>query len=139
EADGGLLAVRAFPSHGCWFALPGHCCPDSAARDLSGERRPGLPVGRYVDPDRGRRRPEHGAADRVAAPTATLRRVPALMQLLIMGPPGAGKGTQAKRIAERLGVPAISTGEIFRQNIADRTALGQEAQRYADRGEYVPD
>ncbi|GAB2615086.1 adenylate kinase [Pseudactinotalea suaedae] len=56
-----------------------------------------------------------------------------------MGPPGAGKGTQASRLAEHLGVPAISTGDIFRANVAERTELGQQAQRYMDAGEYVPD
>lgn len=61
------------------------------------------------------------------------------MRLLIMGPPGAGKGTQAKRISERLSIPTISTGEIFRKNMAEQTLLGREAQRYSDRGEYVPD
>lgn len=61
------------------------------------------------------------------------------MRLLIMGPPGAGKGTQAAQIAERLGIPAISTGDIFRKNISEQTALGREAQRYLDRGDYVPD
>lgn len=61
------------------------------------------------------------------------------MKLLIMGPPGAGKGTQAKRIAERLGVPAVSTGDIFRQNVTDETELGLEAKRYMDAGDYVPD
>jgi adenylate kinase len=59
--------------------------------------------------------------------------------MLIMGPPGAGKGTQAKVIAERLGIPAISTGDIFRQNASQETELGKQAQRYMDAGEYVPD
>ena len=61
------------------------------------------------------------------------------MRMLIMGPPGAGKGTQAKVIAERLGIPAISTGDIFRQNASQETELGKQAQRYMDAGEYVPD
>lgn len=61
------------------------------------------------------------------------------MRLLIMGPPGAGKGTQAERIADRLQIPTISTGEIFRKNMREQTLLGREAQRYSDRGEYVPD
>lgn len=56
-----------------------------------------------------------------------------------MGPPGAGKGTQAKVIAERLSVPAVSTGDIFRANVSAGTPLGVEAQRYMDAGEYVPD
>ena len=61
------------------------------------------------------------------------------MRLLIMGPPGAGKGTQAARLAARLGVPAISTGDIFRANVTAGTPLGVEAQRYMNAGEYVPD
>jgi adenylate kinase len=61
------------------------------------------------------------------------------MRLLIMGPPGAGKGTQAVRIAQRLGIPTISTGEIFRRNLAEGTELGRVAQGYMDAGEYVPD
>lgn len=61
------------------------------------------------------------------------------MKLVIMGPPGAGKGTQAKKIAEKLGIPAISTGDIFRQNVSDETGLGLEAKRYMDAGDYVPD
>ena len=61
------------------------------------------------------------------------------MKLLIMGPPGAGKGTQAKVLAARLDVPAISTGDIFRQNVRDETELGLEAKRYMDAGDYVPD
>ena len=61
------------------------------------------------------------------------------MKLIIMGPPGAGKGTQAKKIADKLGIPAISTGDIFRQNVSDETELGVEAKRYMDAGDYVPD
>ena len=61
------------------------------------------------------------------------------MRLLIMGPPGAGKGTQAVRIAARLGIPTISTGEIFRSNINRGTALGLEVKRIIDSGDYVPD
>jgi adenylate kinase len=61
------------------------------------------------------------------------------MRLLILGPPGAGKGTQAARIAEHFGIPAISTGDIFRANIRDRTPLGQKVKSIIDAGEYVPD
>jgi len=56
-----------------------------------------------------------------------------------MGPPGAGKGTQAKFVAQHFGIPAISTGDIFRANVSEGTPLGKEAQRYMDAGEYVPD
>ncbi|WP_090969278.1 adenylate kinase [Nocardioides exalbidus] len=61
------------------------------------------------------------------------------MRLIFMGPPGAGKGTQAKFVADHFGVPAISTGDIFRANVSAGTPLGVEAQRYMDSGEYVPD
>jgi adenylate kinase len=61
------------------------------------------------------------------------------MRLLIMGPPGAGKGTQAAMICEEFGVPHVSTGDLFRLNLTQGTALGQEAKKYMDAGEYVPD
>lgn len=61
------------------------------------------------------------------------------MRLVLLGPPGAGKGTQAKRLAERLSIPAISTGDIFRFNVSQGTELGVLAKRYMDAGEYVPD
>jgi adenylate kinase len=60
-------------------------------------------------------------------------------RLLLIGPPGAGKGTQASLLAEYFGVPAISTGDIFRENVKNETALGLEAKGFMDRGEYVPD
>ena len=60
-------------------------------------------------------------------------------RMVLLGPPGAGKGTQAARIAERLGIPAISTGDIFRANVAGATELGIQAKAYMDKGEYVPD
>ena len=56
-----------------------------------------------------------------------------------MGPPGAGKGTQATGVAEHFGIPAISTGDIFRANVSKGTPLGVEAKRFMDAGEYVPD
>jgi adenylate kinase len=61
------------------------------------------------------------------------------MRLVLLGPPGAGKGTQAARIAERYDIPAISTGDIFRSNVSQGTELGKLAQQYMDAGEYVPD
>jgi adenylate kinase len=61
------------------------------------------------------------------------------MRLILMGPPGAGKGTQAAFIADRYSIPAISTGDIFRANVAEGTPLGIEAKRYMDAGDYVPD
>ena len=60
------------------------------------------------------------------------------MKIVLLGPPGAGKGTQAEKLAEKLEVPQISTGELFRQNIGDGTKLGLEAKRYLDAGDLVP-
>jgi adenylate kinase len=62
-----------------------------------------------------------------------------MKRLIIMGPPGAGKGTQATRIADRYGIPAISTGDIFRSNIKDGTDLGLRVKSILDAGGYVPD
>ena len=62
-----------------------------------------------------------------------------MSHLLIMGPPGAGKGTQATAIATHHGIPAISTGDIFRTHVREGTTLGTVAREYLDRGEYVPD
>lgn len=61
------------------------------------------------------------------------------MRLVLLGPPGAGKGTQAKEISSRLGIPAISTGDIFRANVGAGTPLGVQARTFMDAGEYVPD
>ncbi|MGW0042916.1 adenylate kinase [Rhodococcus sp. NPDC003348] len=60
------------------------------------------------------------------------------MRLVLVGPPGAGKGTQAEILSEKLGVPHISTGDLFRANIGQQTALGLEAKKYMDAGDLVP-
>ena len=61
------------------------------------------------------------------------------MRLVLVGPPGAGKGTQAQFIAEHVGVPKISTGDIFRANVSQGTPLGLQAKEFMDRGDLVPD
>ena len=61
------------------------------------------------------------------------------MKIIMLGAPGAGKGTQAKRIAEKYGIPHISTGDIFRANIKEGTELGLKAKGYMDQGLLVPD
>lgn len=61
------------------------------------------------------------------------------MRLVLVGPPGAGKGTQATLLAERYGIPHISTGDIFRANLKEGTELGLQAKSYMDKGELVPD
>ncbi len=61
------------------------------------------------------------------------------MRIILLGPPGAGKGTQAKVLAEKLSVAHVSTGDILRQNVKEETALGREAKDYMERGLLVPD
>ena len=61
------------------------------------------------------------------------------MKIIMLGAPGAGKGTQAKKIAAKYAIPHISTGDIFRANIKNNTELGQKAKTYMDKGELVPD
>ncbi|MEW5873264.1 MAG: adenylate kinase [Chloroflexota bacterium] len=61
------------------------------------------------------------------------------MYLVLLGPPGAGKGTQAQRVSQKLGLPHISSGDIFRENLKNQTDLGKLARGYMDRGELVPD
>lgn len=62
-----------------------------------------------------------------------------MYRLVLLGPPGAGKGTQAVRIAEKYKIPHISTGDIFRKNVKEGTPLGTKAKEYMDKGELVPD
>ena len=61
------------------------------------------------------------------------------MRIILLGPPGAGKGTQAKRISKKYDIPHISTGDIFRENIKNNTRLGIEAKKFIDKGQLVPD
>jgi len=61
------------------------------------------------------------------------------LKIILLGPPGAGKGTQAKSISNKYSIPHISTGDIFRQNISEKTPLGVEAKKYIDSGALVPD
>ena len=60
------------------------------------------------------------------------------MRIVLLGPPGAGKGTQARKLAEKLGIPHISTGDLFRDNISNETELGLQAKKYLDAGDLVP-
>jgi len=61
------------------------------------------------------------------------------MRMILLGPPGAGKGTQAKDLVEKYGIPQISTGDILRKNLAEKTPLGLEAKKFMDAGGLVPD
>src|SRR5262249_52012501 len=87
--------------------------------------------------DHGWRRVGYGQTDREPADAAQLRRVPEV-RIVLLGPPGAGKGTQAQKLSEKLGIPQISTGDLFRENISKGTPLGLEAKRYLDAGDLVP-
>ena len=106
---------------------------------------------RHLASDRHRRGARHHAADGVAAAHAALRRLPQVtgvqertldvtqFNLILLGPPGAGKGTQASRIVAEYGVPHISTGDILRAAVKNQTQMGLEAKKYMDAGELVPD
>src|SRR5690606_18633235 len=78
-------------------------------------------------------------ADRRSAAAATLRRAPPMTRLLIVGPQGSGKGTQGVRIAEAFGVPAISTGDVFRAAVAEGTELGSQVKAIIEAGDLVSD
>lgn len=78
--------------------------------------------------------PGHGGRLRRSSPAFG-----ALVRLVLVGPPGAGKGTQAQFVAAHLAVPQISTGDIFRANVSQGTPLGQEAKKFMDAGDLVPD
>src|SRR5439155_510657 len=95
---------------------------------------------------RGRRGARHAAADGVAPVDAPLRRVRQEreasgppMTIVLLGPPGSGKGTHGKKLSECLGVPTVSTGDILRQAIQEGTALGKSAEEYVKPGRLVTD
>ena len=95
---------------------------------------------RHLDADRGRRLTGHGAPAGEPADDAQLRRVPEeAMKVILLGPQGAGKGTQAQRLADEVGATHISTGDIVRAEIKSGSELGKKVQDYNDRGELVPD
>ena len=133
------LGLRAVPADLPRLALPRADRAAAVGRVHPAQRQPELPLRRYLDPDHRRRRPRHREADRDPAPATQLRRVPPLMRLLIMGPPGAGKGTQAGLIAEHYGIPAISTGDIFRAMKTADTPLAHQVRAIMDSGGYVSD
>ncbi len=106
---------------------------------LAGGSPAELPVRWHRRADHGRRGPGDGEADREPAHAAQLRGIPPVVRLVLVGPPGAGKGTQAEFIAAHLSVPKISTGDLFRANVGQGTPLGLEAKKYMDSGQLVPD
>ncbi len=96
---------------------------------------------RYFRADRGRRCARHDASDGKPDDDAELRRLPQIttMNVLVLGPQGSGKGTQAKRISAAHGVPHVSTGDMFRAAVAEGTALGRRVEPILASGELVPD
>ena len=96
---------------------------------------------RHVDPDRDRRGPRHHEAARGAAHDAQLRGLPEVseLNLILFGPPGAGKGTQAARLREDFDLPYIATGDMLREHRENETELGKQAAEYMRNGDLVPD
>ena len=142
--DGRVPRLRAHAHHAGRFALPGLHRPAAAHRPGGGRREPELPVRRRLDPDHRRCRSRDGQADRRAASAAPLRRTSAMTaahsaRLLIVGPQGSGKGTQGIRIADAYGIPAISTGDMFRAAIASKSDLGTKVTEIIQAGNLVPD
>src|SRR5205085_4166366 len=84
-------------------------------------------------------RARHDAPDGVADDDAELRRLFEVVNVLVLGPQGAGKGTQAKRIAAEYGIPHVATGDILREAMANETPLGREVKPIYDSGGLVPD
>src|SRR5699024_4633678 len=119
--------------------LPGLHRADPADRLRADRSGPELPIRGNQYPHYGGRGSDHGETDERPTGTTQLRRAAAMTRMLIVGPPGAGKGTQAQRISDDLNIVAISTGDIFRENIKGETELGKEAKKYVDAGELVPD
>src|SRR5690606_4207891 len=134
--DRRISQFRAQPHHGSGLDLPRS---HRDAAELLPVRQPdGLEHLRWRRGSHSRQcRAGHCQADRKSTDAAQLRRVPQV-RLVLLGPPGAGKGTQAAILSEKLGVPAISTGDLFRANIGQGTPLGVEAKKYIDAGELVP-
>ena len=138
-ADRAVPQLRAHQAHRTGVAVPG---PHRAAAHggLRAARRGyPVPVRRDEHPDRGRGGAGHGEADRKPVAAAQLRGLPEVVRVVLVGPPGAGKGTQAQFIASHLSIPKISTGDIFRTNVSQGTALGRRAQAFMGRGDLVPD
>src|ERR1019366_743922 len=94
---------------------------------------------RDVDPDRRRRGARYDPPDGSSADDAFLRRVSPIARLVFLGPPGAGKGTQAERLKSELHLTHLATGDLLSAAVAQGTDLGREAKRYMDAGDLVPD
>ena len=139
-AHGAVPRPRADAAHASGVALPrrggGRTEPlHPVRRLLAGER---ARTRRDVRADRRRRRARHHAADGVADDDAQLRGLPAV-NLLVLGPQGSGKGTQAKRISAAHGIPHVSTGDMFRAAVAAGTELGRRVEPILVSGDLVPD
>ena len=139
QADRRLPALRAEQDHAAGVDLPR--CHRGAAQPLPADRqhrdRAELAVRRHCGFDHDWCRVGYRQTDRESAHATQLRRVPQV-RVVLLGPPGAGKGTQAVQLAEKLEVPHLSTGDLFRENIGNGTKLGLEAKRYLDAGDLVP-
>src|SRR5699024_8525333 len=139
-SHGRVPAVRDLPDHLGRVHLPGDRGDDPDDCVQVDGRVHEHPVRRRLPADPGQRGTGHGQADRFPVAATALRRVLAMStRLILLGAPGAGKGTPAARLASALGLPAISTADIFRANVSEGTDLGRLAQKYMHARQYVPD
>src|SRR5205814_791301 len=120
------------PRHDRGAAVDLHPLRGLLAGDLARTRR-------HLRADRRRRRAGHDAPDGIADDDALLRRVPQIVNLLLLGPQGAGKGTEGARVAADYGAPHVATGDMFRAAIPARTPLGVKVEPILASGQLVPD
>src|SRR5260370_29273560 len=138
RADRRVPAVRPEPADRAGLDIPGCRGADPDGRDRADRGEPELPARRNEHPDHGWGGPRHREADREPTAAASLRGLPQIVRVVLVGPPGAGKGTQAQFIASHLAIPKVSTGDIFRYNVSAGTGLGRQARAFMDRRELVP-
>src|SRR5260370_4012467 len=138
RADRRVPAVRPEPADRAGLDIPGCRGADPDGRDRADRGEPELPARRNEHPDHGWGGPRHREADREPTAAASLRGLPQIVRIVLVGPPGAGKGTQAQFIASHLAIPRISTGDIFRFNVTNNTDLGRKAREFMEPGDLVP-
>ena len=138
SSHGGVPRPRLVAHHVARVAVS-RCHYSGAVGAAEPDQGPALPVRGHLRSDHGGGGAGNRETDREPAHAPQLRRFPPVVRLVLVGPPGAGKGTQAAFIAQARTIPKISTGDIFRANVREGTELGVAAKKYMDAGDLVPD